>query len=180
AVPRRPRSRQPEGRREGWPLRRAPGIPNRAMPKTGGHSGSSAAGTARRTRKRRTETSRSTPGRISEPATTLPAPGPRRLPRAGKAVLARRIAVRPTRTRTAISAPAPPSCVPLDQRRRQQRNHDLVMPSNRVPATARARVRAFHYVGLGPVVLQEIEIDGGEIGERVPQVPDHGDRLEKH
>ena len=44
---------------------------------------------------------------------------------------------------------------------------------------AGARVRAFDHIELGPIVLEEIEIDGGEIRERIAEIPNHGDGFQE-
>ena len=62
----------------------------------------------------------------------------------------------------------------------EQRNHDFVMAGDGVAVAAGARVRAFDHIDLGPVVLQEIEIDRGEVGERMAEIADHGNSFQEN
>ena len=61
-----------------------------------------------------------------------------------------------------------------------KRQHHLMMPRDRVSGAARRGVRPLHHVHARAVVLQEIEIRGGEAGQRMPQVAHRGYRLQKH
>ena len=72
------------------------------------------------------------------------------------------------------------SCGALDEGRGEQRDHDFVMAGDGVAVSAGARVRTFHDVDLGPVMLEEIEIDRGEVGERMAEVADHGNSFQEY
>ena len=68
----------------------------------------------------------------------------------------------------------------LDQRGGDQRNHDFMVTGQRIAAPAGLRVRALHHIHARTVVLQEIEIHGGEIAQLVAQIAHAGDGLQKN
>src|ERR1035438_9974699 len=54
------------------------------------------------------------------------------------------------------------------------------MPRDGVAFAAGRGVRPFHHIDPRPVVLQEVEIHGGEFGQRMPQIAHRGDGLEEY
>src|SRR5579871_7034269 len=68
----------------------------------------------------------------------------------------------------------------LDKSRGEQRDHDLVMAGDGVAMTAGSCMGSFNDIYSRAIVLQEIEIHRREIGERIPEISDHGDRLQEH
>ena len=68
----------------------------------------------------------------------------------------------------------------LDEGGGEQRNHDFVMAGDGVAVSAGARMRAFDHVDFGPIMLQEIEVDRGEISQRMAEVAHHGNRFQEY
>ena len=55
-----------------------------------------------------------------------------------------------------------------------------MVSGNRISAAARACMRPLHYVHARPVMLQEIEIRGGEPGQRMTEIAHRGHCLQEH
>ena len=60
----------------------------------------------------------------------------------------------------------------------QKRQHELVV-AGEVEAFAALQSRTLHHVGRGAVLANKIKIRGGEVFHLIPQVADHGERLQK-
>ena len=54
------------------------------------------------------------------------------------------------------------------------------MAGDRVAAPPSLACGRSHHIQLGPVVLQKIEIDGGEIGQRMAQIAHRGDGFQEN
>ncbi len=67
----------------------------------------------------------------------------------------------------------------LDEGGGEQGDHDLVMAGDGIAVAAGAGVGPLDDVEFRAVVLQEIEIRGGEIRERISQIADHGNGLQE-
>ena len=67
----------------------------------------------------------------------------------------------------------------VDQRRRQKGNHQLVV-AGQFDTLAGAARGTFDDIVVGPIVLQEVQIHGGEPAQRRSQISDQTDRLEKN
>src|SRR4029453_9124518 len=86
------------------------------------------------------------------------------------------------RTSRGKSPRSGPSSIPPAEALREgggeKRNEDLVVPGQPVAAADTAR-RPLHDVRARPVGLDEVEVRGREVAERVPEVPDERDRLQE-
>src|SRR5215813_4790747 len=69
---------------------------------------------------------------------------------------------------------------PTDDTSREQRNHQLVMPGDAVAAPHAAGHRAPHDVRQGAVVLDEVEVGGGEVLKRMAEVANDGHGFQKY
>src|SRR5689334_8526427 len=80
---------------------------------------------------------------------------------------------RPANSRTELRESRLDSCRALDQGGGQERKHDLMMAGDRIAAATGTRVRTFDDIHARAIVLQKIEVDGGEAGESMTEVA-HG------
>ena len=63
----------------------------------------------------------------------------------------------------------------MDDTSREERNHQLVMPGQAKAASRAIGDGPANDVCGGPIVLEEVEIRGGEILQRMAEIADHGD-----